>query len=285
MSAVSQYLKFVKKLPLFSIAIFGAYLAAVNYVFSISLNSYDTPLALATLGLVINLIALKNATNQPSSQLAKNSAWIGIIASILFMSYGILNNNLLYKNIAIIFVILSILIFQYGYKYARIALAGVTFSLLILPFQENIILVFSYPLRLISSEISVIFLQLFGVDISNNLTTIQVGKSAIAITDACSGISQLGILALFAYLISLKLNLNIGFKVLWFSLTLPIVIIANSIRLIITILLFLQIGNHVFEDTIHNGLGYFFVILSVVLLYLSQLLFGIFSTKDEETKP
>jgi len=146
----------------------------------------------------------------------------------------------------------------------------------VLPFLERITLFLSYPLRLLSTGLSVGLLRLFGVDIQARLTTISIGQTQLAITDACSGVSQLGVLLFFAYLLALKLPERPQWQTLvWGLFILPIVVLANTVRLLLTIGLFFWLGERSFATDIHVGLGYFFVLLSLALLWWSgRLLFA-----------
>ena len=63
---------------------------------------------------------------------------------------------------------------------------------LAVPFRESIVLYLSYPFRMVSTVLSVGFLQIFGMHIENDTTTIRIEGLDIAITDACSGIQQIG---------------------------------------------------------------------------------------------
>ena len=60
--------------------------------------------------------------------------------------------------------------------------------------METVMLALSYPLRLMATHISVAFLKFVGVEVVAERTSINIlaeGRE-IAVTDACSGIEQLG---------------------------------------------------------------------------------------------
>lgn len=157
-------------------------------------------------------------------------------------------------------------------------------TLVIIPVQEQLFLAVSYPLRLISTMLTVETLQLFGCDIAYQLTTIRVGGFHLAITDACSGISQLAVLFLLGYIVVImKQHRSFGLAALHYLALLPVVIFANAVRLIITILLFYAIGEKAFENTYHAALGYCFVLLATALFYVIGALFP--QTPDSSQSP
>ena len=70
---------------------------------------------------------------------------------------------------------------------------------LAVPFREQIVLYLSYPFRMVSTVLSVGFLQMFGMKVENDMTTIRIEGLDIAITDACSGIQQFEVMILVAF--------------------------------------------------------------------------------------
>ncbi len=161
----------------------------------------------------------------------------------------------------------------WGWRPALRLLPVLFLALLLLPRQEPLFLVMSYPLRLLSTHISVGILEFAGVAIFREGTTITVGGSDIAITDACSGISQLAVLAFLGYLLVRRCPTAAGWRILYYLCLLPVVIAANSIRIMLVVILFLWIGEASFHDPWHSGLGYFMVVLSVLLFWgVGQLL-------------
>ncbi|HBR93169.1 MAG TPA: hypothetical protein DEA90_03290 [Opitutae bacterium] len=162
----------------------------------------------------------------------------------------------------------------------------VILSLVIIPVQEQLFLAISYPLRLISTMLTVEALQLFGRDISYHFTTIHLGDYQLAITDACSGISQLAVLLLIGYVVVImKQHRNFGFATLHYFTLLPVVIFANAIRLVITIILFDVIGEAAFDNSYHATLGYVFVMMATYFFYAIGGAFPNVDDANESSKP
>ncbi|MDD4817590.1 MAG: exosortase/archaeosortase family protein [Victivallaceae bacterium] len=150
-----------------------------------------------------------------------------------------------------------------------------TLDFLILPFQEIVLLSAGYPLRLLSAFCTVVFLRLTGCGASWEQTSIFVGGDRLAITDACSGIGQLGVLLLISWLLLGGLRSAPWWREsLYFLCLLPVVIAANTVRLLITSWLFLLLGDRALEYDIHTILGYGFIALAVMLLWLVRRCFG-----------
>lgn len=135
---------------------------------------------------------------------------------------------------------------------------------------EMMMLALSYPLRLMATYISVAVLKLVGVKVLADGTTINIlsaGKQ-IAVTDACSGIEQLGGLVIVGIVFAVMMQKHFSLRLIqWFSI-MPCVVVANTIRLIATILLFRSFGDVILGDAWHIGLGWAQTILAVTLLWL-----------------
>jgi exosortase/archaeosortase family protein len=163
---------------------------------------------------------------------------------------------------------MAVLAYTYTPLKALRFLTPLFIALVIIPIQEQLFLAFSFPLRLISTILTVETLQLFGSNLSYELTSIRGGSFEVAITDACSGISQLAVLFLLTYIVVvLKQHRSPWYATLHYLSLLPIVIFANVIRLMLTILLFYVIGEKAFSNSYHALLGYAFVLLAIGLVY------------------
>ncbi len=140
---------------------------------------------------------------------------------------------------------------------------------LILPFQEPILLSAGYPLRLMSAFFTVALLRLTGCGAGLEQTSILIGEDRLAITDVCSGIGQLGVLLLIAWLLLGDLRTAQWWKkTLYFFSLIPVVVAANIVRLLVMTWLFLLFGERALAYEVHMTAGYGFVLLAVAMLWL-----------------
>ncbi len=149
--------------------------------------------------------------------------------------------------------------------------AGAIF-LILLPNSTYFNSLISYPLRLICSYLTCWTLKLCAVDVSCDGTILQLGAEKIAVTSACSGIAQLEAMFLIGWIIVMLVQKRLICQILHWLLLLPIVILLNSLRLTITLLLYLGIGEAAFGETIHTTLGYVMVIAVVTVFWACRSL-------------
>ena len=139
---------------------------------------------------------------------------------------------------------------------------------LIVPFREPIVLYLSYPFRMVSTVLSVGFLQMFGMKIENDMTTIRIEGLDIAITDACSGIQQFEAMILVAFWLVMVWRRPFIWRCVHYAFLVPSIILANAVRIILTIVLFKAGFESVLNNTWHEGLGYMQVVLTVAIFFL-----------------
>ena len=135
---------------------------------------------------------------------------------------------------------------------------------------ESVVLALSYPLRLMATWLAVGCLRLFGVPIHAERTLLMLEENGIeiAVTDACGGIEQLFGLVLVGGLFAFLMQSKPLFRLMHWATILPCVVLANAIRLIVTVLLARTVGEVILGNTWHVALGWAQTILAVALLWL-----------------
>lgn len=216
-------------------------------------------------------------------------AWMFLFLSAVFMASGIalarcsvLNDNgqlnlsigsnvpMILRNLSLALLVISVMIYRAGWHFAACHWMLPVISMVFIPFYELILLEFSFPLRLLSTNIAVFILRLLSFSVTSNGTTMFWQGNEIAITDACSGMSLMGILLFVAYWIVRKTSAPAWQKSCWFSFLLIWILFSNTIRLILTFWGFMLIGDRVFASVPHFLLGCLFVIMCSLLLWLSN---------------
>jgi len=135
---------------------------------------------------------------------------------------------------------------------------------------EALVLALSYPLRLMATWLAVGCLRLFGVPVQAERTLIMLEADGIeiAVTDACGGIEQLLGLVLVGGLFAFLMQRKLAFRLMHWATILPCVVLANAIRLVVTVLLVRAAGEVVLGNAWHLALGWAQTVLAVVLLWL-----------------
>lgn len=140
-------------------------------------------------------------------------------------------------------------------------------------------LLLSSPLSKICAALTVLLLQAVGVECSLDQAVIFTGKDHVAVTAACSGVELLEAMLLLGWFVVYFEHRNFWMRLLHYLTLLPAILLANTLRLTVVILLSFRIGERAFHDPVHSLLGYCVVISAMLLLFLTGKLF-----KQEETE-
>jgi len=151
------------------------------------------------------------------------------------------------------------------YMLVRLALPALIL-VLVVPSSGFLYLLLSFPLSRICTILTVGILRLVGIPCSFEQAIIYVGENRIAVTSACSGIELLEAMLLLGWLITHFEQKTLQGRFLHFLTLVPAIVLANTLRLVVVILLSLSIGGRAFEDPLHTILGYCVVLLTVFLM-------------------
>ncbi len=200
-------------------------------------------------------------------------AWLLLVCAIVISQLEISGTTELSSHIAVaISAIAIILFFQGTYAAFRMSLPLILFCILV-PMREQFILTVSYPLRLVSTFLAVKTLQVFGIPVQYHLTTITMPGASLVITDACSGVEQLEAMTLVGYIIIKMHSQPVIYAICQYLFMLPIIIITNAARVVVTVLLYRAFGETILGNTWHAILGYVMVAVCSLLIIASKKLF------------
>lgn len=249
-------------------------------------SGWEAPLVLLALAVLMEwhiMCRLLHSTYPRPGLSDKTVAW-GLLGLVFLLILGPWNVPVILRFLISIFCFsMAVICYFSAWRAALWSTVPIALCSLIIPAQEQIMLFLSHPLRMLSTILSVETLRLFGYRISYQMTTIHLGDTDIAITNACSGIQQMEALLLLAYLLVRYQHREIGWAILHYCFILPAIIVANAIRIIITVLLYRVLGATVLENTWHIGLGYFQVVLA--FLFLWGIGFLLTPLHEKEVKP
>ena len=153
-----------------------------------------------------------------------------------------------------------------------------------MPYHEEIMLMLSFPLRLTATVLSSGLLNFCGINVFHSGTSLTLPGVDIAITDACSGINQLDAFILIAFIAVRLLHKKVLWKYLHFAFIFPSIIIGNTLRIVLTVLLYRVMGETVFENTWHTCLGYTQIIFALAFFLAIGWLFSRAEKKTMEEK-
>ncbi|MBE6394463.1 MAG: exosortase/archaeosortase family protein [Lentisphaerae bacterium] len=272
-------------------ALYGTLLGLVAFFAAVpafSSGMWDAALVdLVMAGLLIALMlksSISTFRKQPSWA-EKAMAWgLVVLANILALLPSHDFPGSLSTAFAFSFLICALVLYFSGRLMAVICIAPALWCCVFMPYHEEFMLLLSFPLRLNATVLSAGMLKMFGVDVIYSGTSLTLPGLNIAITDACSGINQLDAFILIAFIVVEILHRKLFLQCLHFAFIIPSIIIGNSLRIVLTVLLYRQLGEVVLQNTWHIALGYVQIILALLLFVGVGKLLAVPDGKNAEEK-
>lgn len=272
-------------------ALYGTLLGLVAFFAAVpafSSGMWDAALVDLVMAGILIFLMLKSFIStfrKKSSVVEKATAWgMVVCANILALLPSHDFPGSLSTAFAFSLLICALVLYFSGRLMAVICIAPALWCCVFMPYHEEFMLLLSYPLRLNATVLSAGILKICGVDVVYSGTSLALPGLNIAITDACSGINQLDAFILIAFIAVEILHRKLFWQCLHFAFIIPSVIIGNSLRIVLTVLLYKLVGEVVLENTWHIALGYVQIILALLLFVGVGKLLAVPDGKKTEEK-
>jgi exosortase len=135
--------------------------------------------------------------------------------------------------ISFILILYGMILFFTGYQWLKELLFPVGFLIFGFPFPLYIESV-TFPMKLLAAKVSVVLMEAVGWSVYRQGTVIYLPKMTMGVADACSGLRSLvlviGVAAFYSY-VYMKNPLK---RISFLLLSIPIALIANIVRILIT---------------------------------------------------
>jgi exosortase len=283
------FLHRISKHPL--AALYGTLLGLVAFSAALPIfesGLWDAALVDLAMGGILIALMLKNfifTFRKNSTVIEKSAAWgVLLIADILaLLPTGEFPGSFA-AALAVTLLICAFVLYFSGSFMALNCLAPALWCCVFMPYHEEIMLLLSFPLRLSATALSGTVLDLYGIDVIYSGTSLALPHLNIAITDACSGINQLDAFILIAFVAVQMLHKNLLWKILHFAFIIPAMIIGNTLRIVITVLLFCRFGEAVLDNSWHIALGYVQIFFAFIIFLVIGRIFRWGSEKKGEIR-
>jgi len=179
------------------------------------------------------------------------------------------------QSTSMIVVVLGIVLFFSGIRTTRIIFVPILYMLFMIPLPAIIWNDFAFTLRLFASDVAVICMHALGMLVLQEGNMLYLPGASLEVVDACSGmrslVSLLALGALFAFLS----DHPVWKKWLVFLSAIPIAIISNIIRLIITVALVQRYGSEMASGFTHEVSGLLVFFIGLILFFIVYKLLSI----------
>lgn len=196
-------------------------------------------------------------------------SWFGvllILVAIGMLVLGELTALFLLIQAGFLLTLVGLLLAAGGWPLLRVGLLPIALLIFAIPLPYFVDAQLSWRLQLLSSELGVDLLRLFGVSVYLEGNVIDLGLYQLQVVDACSGLRYLYPLLSVGFLGAYLFQAPLWQRVTVFLSTIPITIIMNSVRIALIGVLVNRWGTGKAEGFLHLFEGWVIFLVCALLL-------------------
>lgn len=202
----------------------------------------------------------------------KPSSW-GLLIETLSLSVlvvGVLGAELFLARVSLLILIAGLVVTFFGANHLRAVMFPLSFLLLMIPIPAIVFNQITFPLQIVSSKIAATALPWLGVPVLREGNVINLPAMSLEVAEACSGIRSLLSLVTLAIIYGYVASSIKWVRIALVIAAVPIAIVANCLRIVITGILVQYWNPDKAEGFFHIFSGWLVFLISIVMLCLLQ---------------
>jgi len=204
-----------------------------------------------------------------------------LVAGIAVLVVGQMGAELFLARSSLLLLLAGIIVLFFGWDVFRAVLFPWAFLILMVPLPTIVFNQITFPLQLLASKVAAAVLPLLGVPILREGNIINLPAMALEVAEACSGIRSLMSLVTLAFIYGYLMEKRVWVRCLLALASIPIAVIANSVRIIGTGLLVQYWDAEKAEGYFHASWGWIIFVVSLTMLYSFHGLIRFLSPEKE----
>ncbi len=198
---------------------------------------------------------------------------LGLIILALLIHIGSVWTHVFFTSgFSILLLFIGLSLYLFGPQFTKKISFPLGFLIFMFPLPMGAISVFSFPLKLLVSNLGTSLLNLFGFPIFREGAIVHLARTTLTIDDPCSGIRSLISLLALGALMAYISNTSLVKKLVLFISAIPIAIFTNVLRVCALILAANWLGSQwaMPEHWFHTASGMGVFGISMILLFLTM---------------
>ncbi len=204
--------------------------------------------------------------NEPARPCASGLLLV-LTGSILRLAGGYVANDWL-SAISLLPCLGGAIVLLKGWGWARIALPSLAFLIFMVPLPYRLEIAMGWPLQRFATDTSTVVLQTLGFPAYSSGNIIQLTGGKIGVVEACSGLSMLLLFIALAAAMTLLNPRSWVENVIVMASAVPIALVANVGRIVLTGALHELVGKQVAHVVYHDLAGWLMMPIGLGLLAL-----------------
>jgi exosortase len=190
----------------------------------------------------------------------------------LALTIGRLGVELMSMRVAFVLTLIGLVLLLLGRQVFRILAFPLCFLFLMVPLPQSLVNVIAFPLQLLAADLAVQTLHLFDMPVLREGNIIHLPNAPLFVDQACSGLRSLMALGNLGVVFAYFFRKSWGERIVLVLSTLPIAVIVNAFRVLLTAVLTYRWGPGAAEGVIHTTEGFFTFALAFGLLLIEARL-------------
>ena len=197
-------------------------------------------------------------------------SWWGlalIVPALLMLVLGDLGAELFLARVSLLLLIAGLILLFFGFSHLRVVSFPLAFLILMIPIPAIIFNQITLPLQLLASKIASTLLPWFGVPVLREGNVIGLPAMTLEVAEACSGIRSLLSLLTLSIIYGYIMDSRNSIRVVLTLASVPIAVLANSLRIVGTGLLVQYWDPEKAEGFFHLFSGWLIFVFSLLMLF------------------
>jgi exosortase D (VPLPA-CTERM-specific) len=214
-------------------------------------------------------------------------AWSGLALVALGIAMGTAGNLSavrLFSQYGFIVAMFGLAVGFIGWRGTRRVAMPLAILLFMIPLPQFLLRELSQQLQLLSSQLGVELIRLFGISVFLEGNVIDLGNYKLQVVDACSGLRYLFPLMVLGFLAAYFFNGAWWKRVVIFLSTIPLTIVINSLRIGLIGVTVEHYGPAMADGLLHDFEGWFMFMVCIVLLIGEMALLARIGGKPESLR-
>jgi exosortase A len=206
--------------------------------------------------------------------------WFVLGCQALFLVAEYLNVHFA-QGFALVGTIWGLVWWLGGWEIAKAVAFPVAYLLFMVPLARLLVDVFAQPLQLYSAAFAGAVAKIIGMNVVVEGTSLHIPGYTFEVAIACSGLKSVIAMSALGALMAYMAEAAMARRVALFALSLPVALVANGVRIWLTLLLGASIGPAAAEGFFHKASGIIVFVIAVLGLLLAGRLLGCQKMRDD----
>nr|WP_320114276.1 exosortase A [uncultured Desulfuromonas sp.] len=195
-----------------------------------------------------------------------------VVGSLLLLMVGYVGTEYFSMRSSVVFLVAGVTLLWCGWQVLRALALPIGFLLFMVPLPYILYDAIAFPLKLMVARFSVISLKLMGIVVLREGNIIRFPQTVLEVADACSGLRSLMSLLALAVAYAVLSQTSTLKRLVIVAAAIPIAIITNMFRVIVTGVLAQYYGAAAAEGFFHEFAGLVVFACAMVLLFVLGML-------------